>query len=193
MAAPEQSPVGRRSRRTVWLAVGAATLVVAAGVVVGIVTNRDPWRQGHPWARGHPCAEAATGDALPFRDLEHSANGANWVRPELTVARSHTELTTLWTRLHAGQQPVPPPPSIAWSHALAIGVTVGTRPTGGYRVEIERIVPSARGVEVCVVEYTPARGSAVSQALTLPYQLVEAPRFNGSAHLSIRKEAGTPD
>ena len=76
-----------------------------------------------------------------------------------------------WSRLrkehvHADLIPSLPP------GRMIVGVFLGTRSTGGYTVEIQRIVTTADGLVVQYFERRPEKGQITIQMLTAPYHLV---------------------
>ena len=70
---------------------------------------------------------------------------------------------------------------IDWSDTVATFVHLGTRPSTGYAVGIERITSTPTGVTVEALETTPGPLSAVGRMVMAPYQVVTMPRFDGTA------------
>jgi len=96
-------------------------------------------------------------------------------RPQQVVARTQEEWTALWQQ-HAPGRPVP---SVDFSQRMVVAVFLGSRPSGGYRVEITG-VRTENGV--MVVEWTERRpdpGQAAAQVMTSPAHIVSVPRHAG--------------
>jgi len=92
------------------------------------------------------------------------------------VVRSNAEWTALW-KDHGSSQPVP---TVDFSKEMVAAVFLGSRPTGGFSVEI--VGTRAEG-DALVIEYAerrPGRGDIVSQVLTSPFQIVKLPAHKGS-------------
>jgi hypothetical protein len=107
--------------------------------------------------------------------------------PRQVVVRSPAEWETLW-KSHAGPQAAP---AVDFSTSLVAAVFLGTRPTGGFRVEI---VAARRENDALVVEYVerrPAADTLVTQILTSPFHMVSLPRFTGPIRFR-RSGAGSP-
>ena len=68
-----------------------------------------------------------------------------------------------WARNHREE---PPPPDFSSGSVLV--VSGGERPTGGYRLEVVRVVKTAGKWVIEFVVHQPAPGSVVTQALTYP-------------------------
>jgi hypothetical protein len=95
--------------------------------------------------------------------------------PRQAVVRSEAEWKTLW-QAHTGGQPAP---AVDFTRDMVVGVFMGTRPTGGFSVEI---VGTRQDQGSLVVEYRetrPGRGAITAQVLTAPFHLVTIPRFAG--------------
>ena len=91
------------------------------------------------------------------------------------VIRSAGEWEALWKE-HGGRGN---PPAVDFSARMVAAVFLGTRRTGGYRVEV---VAMRRDGEALVVEYverTPGPGALVTQALTSPFHIVSLPVHAG--------------
>lgn len=105
--------------------------------------------------------------------------------PKQAVARTASEWQALW-REHAGSEPVP---AIDFAKEMVAAVFLGTRPTGGYGVDI---FAARREGAVLIVEYRerrPPPGALASQALTSPFHIVRIARHDGT----VTFRAASPD
>jgi len=91
------------------------------------------------------------------------------------VVRSQAEWDALW-KSHAGVQPAP---SVDFSRELVAAVFLGTRHTGGFRVDITGHRREESTLIIEYVERVPAADGIVTQALTSPFHIVKLPRFDG--------------
>jgi hypothetical protein len=91
------------------------------------------------------------------------------------VVRSSVEWEALWKE-HGVTQPLP---VVNFSKEIVAAVFLGSRPTGGFNVEI--LSTRVEG-DALIVEYgerRPGRGDIVSQVLTSPFHLVRLPAHKG--------------
>jgi len=98
------------------------------------------------------------------------------------VARSTPDWNALW-KSHTAAQPAP---GVDFSVDMVVGVFLGTRPTGGFGVQI---VGARRDAAVLVVEYVerrPGPDDIVTQVLTSPFHLVKLPRHDGAVRFQKR-------
>ncbi len=95
--------------------------------------------------------------------------------PEARVVRSVAQWKDLLDAIGAES----PPPAPDFSRVTVVALFAGERPTGGFRIQVERVVEDAAHPGSAVVHYRvvpPARGALVTQALTYPYTVVAIER-----------------
>lgn len=99
-------------------------------------------------------------------------------KPEQAVVRSQADWEKLWSR-HLSRQvggTPQPPPKVDWSKEMVLAAFLGTRSTGGYKVEITAAQPQNGKLRVTVTEFTPAPGTLRSQSITYPFHFAAVPR-----------------
>jgi hypothetical protein len=97
-------------------------------------------------------------------------------RPEQLVARTAAEWQTLWQRHAPGR----PAPAVDLAKNMVIAVFLGSRPSGGYGVEITGIRTDGTTLVVQYAERRPAAGQVAAQVMTAPAHIVSVPRQTGS-------------
>jgi hypothetical protein len=70
-------------------------------------------------------------------------------------------------------------------------VWLGTRPTGGYDVEIVATRRDGNALVVEYVEHRPPADAIVTQALTSPFHIVKLPRADGPVRFRDVSPAGS--
>jgi hypothetical protein len=73
-------------------------------------------------------------------------------------------------------QPEDSIPPINFATETAVALSPGQRPTGGYRLEVERVEQNANGIVVSAREVVPCVGTTV---LTHPLTVIAVPKFSG--------------
>ncbi len=91
------------------------------------------------------------------------------------VVRDTEGWKQLWQAMHGRRSPMPEVPQVDFRKHMAIGVFMGTKPSGGYSVSITRVVQNEK-TAVSVREQSPRPGDMVTMALTAPYHVVVVPR-----------------
>ena len=69
---------------------------------------------------------------------------------------------------------------IDWKKQMVVVVTVGPKPTGGYSVTIDKLVPKDKELTVHWTLKSPGKGDIVTQAFTHPAQAVLVDTFEGT-------------
>ncbi len=130
---------------------------------------------------------AANGAPLRFREVA-SGNNALSAQAQVLVATSQNELNTLWQSAYGRQVPVPPTPII--SGQTAVGIFLGSRPTGGYGVTVQSVEASGSALTIRVTVRSPGPGSITTQAITSPWTIVAVQGQYRS--VTVRDQAGQP-
>jgi hypothetical protein len=91
------------------------------------------------------------------------------------TARTPAEWQAIWKEHGAGDAA----PGVDFAKEMVAAVFLGTRPTGGYAVEIRSTRRDGKTLVIEYVEERPGPDAIVTQALTSPFQIVRIPRFEG--------------
>jgi hypothetical protein len=101
-----------------------------------------------------------------------------------TVVRTQAEWLALWKAHGQGE----PPAAVDFGKEMIAVVFLGTRPTGGYSVQITGTSLEEDALVIDYVEQRPGGDAIVSQALTSPFHIVRLPRHEGPVR--FRRAAG---
>ena len=96
-------------------------------------------------------------------------------RPQQSVAKTAAEFQTLWQQ-HAPGRPLP---AVDFAKNMVVAVFLGSRPTGGFAVEITGVESEGEATVVRWAERKPAPGQMASQVLTAPSFMATVPRRDG--------------
>jgi hypothetical protein len=96
-------------------------------------------------------------------------------RAEQLVARNDAEWRALWQR-HA---PARTPPPVDFSKNMVLAVFLGSRPSGGYQVQITGVRSEGDTLVVEWSESRPGPGQVAAQVMTSPAHIVTVPRHSG--------------
>jgi hypothetical protein len=75
---------------------------------------------------------------------------------------------------------MPDLPSVDFSRQMVLAAFMGRKPTGGYTVQITRVVAENGTITVTVRETAPSPNTPVIQVLTHPFHIVVVPKVNGT-------------
>lgn len=124
---------------------------------------------------GVPSGSGGAPAALPFEVvLDEGSSGLQERRRE--VVRDEAAWARLFAQIHEGVAPRPARPSVDFSRDMLVAVATGTRPSGGFDIQVQGVTRRGGSLEVTVLETCPAPGARVSLGLTQPVEVVRVPR-----------------
>lgn len=119
-----------------------------------------------------------------------SMQTSGYARPLELVVRDAAGWQAAWATLHDGM-PGEPPPAVDFDGSMVLLVAIGERPTGGYDVRVDSVVPQGRGGRVHYTVVSPGPSCMTAQSLTSPVDVVRAPRLDGD--VTFERRAVTQD
>jgi len=108
---------------------------------------------------------------LPMRSIDQGQQSGIDVAKQVS-ARSVEEWDALW-KAHAGGRARP---SVDFSKDIVAAVFLGSRPSGGYSVQIVGVRQEGAALVVSYKETRPAPDALTAQVLTSPYHIVAIPK-----------------
>lgn len=93
-------------------------------------------------------------------------------RDRFVLIDDRDALRSFWNEVHASAFTPPPLPEARFGRETLLGVRLTERPSGGYRIEVDRVVREDDELFVDVRLIEPAEGSLSTTALTTPWTLV---------------------
>ncbi len=102
-------------------------------------------------------------------------------RPSYRLVGDPAELLTIWNQAYGASLTVPPPPVVDFARETVLAVFMGTRPTGGYGIDVRDVTLEGADLFVDLVLVEPAADAMVTQALTSPWVIIRVLRGGVSA------------
>jgi hypothetical protein len=118
----------------------------------------------------HRLVPATVGVAVVAREAMSQIDETKQV-----VARTPAEWAALW-RQHAGEAAMP---KVDLGTRTIVAIFLGSRPSGGYAVDITSTKETGAALTVEWSERQPAPGDATAQVLTSPAVIASIPKFTG--------------
>jgi hypothetical protein len=143
-----------------WRAVGTVAWLLVSGAGL----------PGSPVSAMHQAASASPA----FRTVEKGSL-SNIDAASKVVVRSAAEWAKLW-KTHNFDKPEA---RVDFEKEMVVGVFMGSRPTGGYSVEIVSLTDKDGTLVVNYRESSPRPGAMTTQVLTFPYHLIATAKRNG--------------
>lgn len=118
----------------------------------------------------NPESPESPGNTVSFEPLTQGFSGKE--ESFETVIRNPERWQQFWQELHATVYEKPPLPPVDWTKNMVIGIGLGSKPSGGYSVEIKTIVIEDGKLVINALEQQPGRNCGTTMAITQPYYLV---------------------
>ena len=121
------------------------------------------------------CVGADAPASLPIRSLAKGAfSGVKEARHE--VIRDADAWEKFWKLHSVSGSSVEKIPAVNFAREMVIAATMGTKRTGGYTIEIVRVEPAGKSLQIVVKQTSPPPGALTIQALTAPFHFVAVPK-----------------
>lgn len=98
-------------------------------------------------------------------------------------------LRRLWNRAHGSQLQVPPVPEVEFGRETIVALFMGSKPTGGYALEVEGVALRQGELFIDVTVVEPAEGAITTQAITSPWTMIRILR--GGIDTAWVRQAGS--
>ncbi len=122
-----------------------------------------------------PTAFRPTPQDVPFEVVAQGSQAAGVDGPEYRLLATRDDLVEAWNQAHGSSLTVPPLPSVDFARETLVAVFLGTKPTGGYGLDVESVTLEGGDLYVDVVETQPAADAITTQALTNPWLVLRVP------------------
>lgn len=107
---------------------------------------------------------------LDFKTIEKRDYSSNMEEKNYAIMERE-RLSDLWIKM--GYTRIAP--FIDFNNNMIIAVFQGEKTTGGYSIEINKIIETKNTIEVSVMKTSPGRGCIVTKQITSPYHIVQLP------------------
>ena len=114
-------------------------------------------------------------DSKAVRTIAKGAfSGIQEPRQEVITDKKSWE--QFWSKHSRLTKPVAPLPEVDFTKEMVVAVTMGTKRTGGYSVEITSVATVDGKLRITIKQGSPPPGAITIQSLTAPFHFVAAPK-----------------
>ncbi|MEW6417166.1 MAG: protease complex subunit PrcB family protein [Nitrospirota bacterium] len=124
---------------------------------------------------------------LVFKTIEKGYYSGHDERRNYAIINNN-DWKNLWDKVNSNITPKPFLPEIDFSRSMIVAVFQGAQGTGGYAIDIVKVVETENTLEVFVKEMSPGRGCGVTFLVTQPYHIIEVQRVDKKVIFIIEKE-----
>lgn len=133
------------------------------------------------------------GDNLPFDTVTQGPHGSYDFEEEYFVIDNQDDFEAFWEALHEGRGSTPSLPSVDFSEETIVAVLFGTKPTGGYTIEVTEVTSDGDRLHVQVEKTVPGADCVTTQAVTSPYHVIKVPAAGADVEFNTSEETRSCD
>ncbi|HEY3251351.1 MAG TPA: protease complex subunit PrcB family protein [Ignavibacteria bacterium] len=102
------------------------------------------------------------------------------------VLRTENEYQKIWDEFYKDLDQMPRIPDVDLKKNTVIAVFMGTKPTGGYDIEIDKVMSVGGKIQVDVIEISPGAKCVTTDAITRPYEFIKIPKTDKEVEFKIK-------
>jgi hypothetical protein len=130
------------------------------------------------------CVTASSEASLPIRSI--AKGGFSGIQePKQEVITDKKIWEQFWSKHSNLTRPATALPEVDFAKEMVIAVTMGTKRTGGYAVEVVSVQPADKKLKIAVKYTSPPPGAMTIQALTAPFHFVAVPKSDLKAEFVV--------
>lgn len=128
-------------------------------------------------------------EGLVWEKMGQGQQATGFEERSFLLVRDEAALRELWNRAHGSQLQVPPVPEVEFRRETVVALFLGTKPTGGYGIEVEDVALEEGDLFLDARIIEPAPDAITTQALTSPWLMVRVLR--GGIDTAWVRQAGS--
>lgn len=124
---------------------------------------------------------------IPFETVSKGLNSGYEERKKYAIT-DNSDWMNLWDMHVSIVEPKPPLPEVDFNQEMVIAVFFGSIASGGYTIEITKVIENKTNLVVFVKEIIPGKGCIVSEGETSPYHIIKIQKVNKEVIFNVDKE-----
>lgn len=134
---------------------------------------------------------ACAASAIEYTVIDQQATaGKRFPSLHFEVIQDEDVFKKLYAELHSHHLPAPLPPEIDFESSFVLFVSMGEKPSAGYRVEIEKMKRSDGTLEVTLRLQAPPPGEMSAMVMTQPFVMAKVKKEKGIKKVEFRDQTG---
>ncbi|MGL4611111.1 MAG: protease complex subunit PrcB family protein [Trueperaceae bacterium] len=113
--------------------------------------------------------------------LAEGAQATGVEQAQYVLITNDDQLLEFWNQAHGAQINVPSVPDVDFFRETIVAAFMGTKPTGGYGLNVDRVTLEGSDAYINLTELQPAADAITTQALTSPWVMLKILRGNVNA------------
>jgi len=121
---------------------------------------------------------------------EGAHSGLSFPSPHLEIISEEAAFQKLAAAIHSDKIPQQAPPEIDFKKALVLFVSLGEKPSAGYRVRVDEVTRDGETLKVKIKTEAPPRDQFQATVMTQPYILIKIKKEPGIEKVALVDEKG---
>jgi hypothetical protein len=147
------------------------------------IAERERWRQRMLEQRGRAF------ERLDWTARSYYRQNSSVAQPLYTEVRDYRSWHGLWDRIVSASGRKPPTPAVDFSQHMLLVAAMGTRPTGGYSIQIVSVQDNGRELIATAVQTSPGKRCGATAAITHPLDIVKVAANRKKVRWEVRNRA----
>lgn len=150
------------------------------------------------------CSETITeapGEEVDFQTLTSSFDTVvqghygsyDFKEEDYLVIDNQDDFEAFWEALHEGRSPTPSLPAVDFAQETVVAAFFGTKPSGGYTIEVTGISSDDGRLHMQVEKTAPGDNCITTQALTSPYHVIKVPATSAAFEFDVSEKTRSCD
>jgi PrcB C-terminal len=118
-------------------------------------------------------AYQAPNEELIWDTLAEGGQASGVEQAEYALISNADQLLSFWNRAYGAQLTVPSVPDVDFRRETILAAFMGTKPSGGYGLAVERVTLEGNDAYIDLTETQPAADAITTQALTSPWVMLK--------------------
>jgi len=114
---------------------------------------------------------------IPFEVIHGGSYSAIGDKRQVVI-KNNDDYQKLMSEVYANLDQMPRIPEVDFSRNYVVAVFMGTKNTGGYAINFDKIIKRTNDLTVSVYETSPGAKCVVTDAITQPYEIVKIPKID---------------
>jgi hypothetical protein len=123
---------------------------------------------------------------VPF-EVIHSGVYSSITDKREVVVKNNDDYQKLMDELYSNLDQRPTIPEVDFNKNYVAAVFMGTRNTGGYSINVDKVIRRTNDLTVSVYETSPGKSCVVTESITYPYEIAKIPKIDKPVKF-IRKQ-----
>jgi hypothetical protein len=124
------------------------------------------------------CSNQGEEESIIQFEVIHGGAYASVSEKKQVMVTNNDDYQKLMSEVYANLDQMPRIPEVDFTKNDVVAVFMGAKNTGGYSINVDKVIKRTDAVTVSVYETSPGSKCILTQSVTQPYEIVKVPKLN---------------